>query len=87
MLLVLHKKWRFPLRIFSVNATKSLVSCGFTEEALNEHAYNITFKVLIIPWFLEITLKGSETSTRTSEVCFNLDLYHNRALVEVYSPL
>ena len=25
----LHKKWSFPLRIFSVNLTKSAVSCGF----------------------------------------------------------
>ena len=25
----LHKKWSFPLRISSVNATKSAVSCGF----------------------------------------------------------
>ena len=25
----LHKKWSFPLRIFSVNVTKSAVSCGF----------------------------------------------------------
>ena len=25
----LHKKWSFPLRIFSVNMTKSTVSCGF----------------------------------------------------------
>ena len=27
--LPLHKKWSFPLRISSVNATKSVVSCGF----------------------------------------------------------
>ena len=25
----LHKKWSFPLRISSVNVTKSVVSCGF----------------------------------------------------------
>ena len=25
----LHKKWNFPLTIFSVNVTKSAVSCGF----------------------------------------------------------
>ena len=25
----LHKKWRFPLRISSVNMTKSAISCGF----------------------------------------------------------
>ena len=34
----LHKKWSFPLRISSVNVTKSAVSCGFgpfTEEILN----------------------------------------------------
>ena len=28
-LLPLHKKWTFPLRISSVNVTKSAVSCGF----------------------------------------------------------
>ena len=38
--LTLHKKWSFPLRISSVNVTKSTVSCGFglvifTEEILN----------------------------------------------------
>ena len=27
--LTLHKKWSFPLRISSVNKTKSAVSCGF----------------------------------------------------------
>ena len=27
--ITLHKKWSFPLRIFSVNATKSEVSCVF----------------------------------------------------------
>ena len=35
---VLHKKRSFPLRISSVNVTKSAVSCGFghiTEEILN----------------------------------------------------
>ena len=35
----LHKKWSFPLKISSVNVTKSAVSCGFghiTEEILNE---------------------------------------------------
>ena len=26
----LHKKWSFPLRIYSVNVTKSAVSCGFS---------------------------------------------------------
>ena len=34
----LHKKWSFPLRIFSVNVTKSAVSFGFrsfTKEILN----------------------------------------------------
>ena len=25
----MHKKWSFPLRISSVNVTKSAVSCGF----------------------------------------------------------
>ena len=25
----MHKKWSFPLRIFSVNVTKSAVCCGF----------------------------------------------------------
>ena len=25
----LNKKWSFPLRIYSVNVTKSAVSCGF----------------------------------------------------------
>ena len=29
ILLILHKKWSFPLRISSVNVTKSTVSCGF----------------------------------------------------------
>ena len=36
--LSLHKKWRFPLRISSVNVTKSAVSCylvTFTVELLN----------------------------------------------------
>ena len=28
-LTTLHKKWTFPLRIFSVNVTKSAVCCGF----------------------------------------------------------
>ena len=27
--LTLHKKWSFPLRISSVNVTKSAISCGF----------------------------------------------------------
>ena len=27
--LTLHKKWSFPLRISSVNVTKSAASCGF----------------------------------------------------------
>ena len=27
--MTLHKKWHFPLRISSVNVTKSAVSCGF----------------------------------------------------------
>ena len=34
----LHKNWSFPLRISSVNATKSAGNCGFgqiTEETLN----------------------------------------------------
>ena len=31
----LHKKWSFPLRISSVNVTKSAVLCTFTEEILN----------------------------------------------------
>ena len=29
ILLILHKKRSFPLRISSVNVTKSIVSCGF----------------------------------------------------------
>ena len=29
LILSLHKKWSFPLRIYSVNVTKSVVSCGF----------------------------------------------------------
>ena len=29
LFMVLHKKWRFPLKISSVNVAKSAVSCGF----------------------------------------------------------
>ena len=29
MIIVLHKKWSFPLRISSVNGTKSAVFCGY----------------------------------------------------------
>ena len=29
IIISVHKKWSFPLRIFCVNVTKSTVSCGF----------------------------------------------------------
>ena len=36
MTISVHKKWSFPLRISSINVTKSIGNCGFTEEILNE---------------------------------------------------
>ena len=38
MLLSLHKKWSFPLKISSVNVTKSAGNCGFG------HIYNLHCK-------------------------------------------
>ena len=66
--------------------SKSLFSCRFTEEVFIENAYNITSEVLIIPRFLEITLKGFQVRTKTTEVCFNSNFYR-AAYIEVYSPL
>ena len=40
-----HKKWIFPLRIFSVNMTKSAVSCGFSHIYLRNPKRKTSFFV------------------------------------------
>ena len=47
----LHKKWSFPLRISSVNVTKSAGDWGFghiTEEIVNEKGVGSSFYVPVI---------------------------------------
>ena len=41
----LHKKWSFPLRTFSVNATKSAVNCGFDQIYWRNPQWKISFLV------------------------------------------
>ena len=55
-MLTLHKRWDFPWRIFSVNVTKSAVSCGlvtFTEEIQNRKRHffwpNVTYLERLAP--------------------------------------
>ena len=54
----LHKKWSFPLRIFSVNVTKSAVFCGFG------HIYwrNLSWKTW---FFVQYWWQRHETFLRT----------------------
>ena len=45
----LHKKWNFPLSTYTVNATKSVVSCGFSHICLKSYwwkTYQIYFASL-----------------------------------------
>ena len=42
-LVILHKKWSFPLRISSVNVTKSAVFCGFGHIYLRNPYLKISF--------------------------------------------
>ena len=41
--LSIHKKWSFPLRISSVNVTKSAVSCGFGHICWRNPSWKISF--------------------------------------------
>ena len=74
MLIALHKKWSFPLRISSVNMTKSTGNCGlvtFTEEILNGKLHflcsvgsstPLTYRELD-PWSVIDFLSNSSIST------------------------
>ena len=43
--ITLHKKWSFPLRIFSVNETKSAGICGFGHVCLRNPSWKTSFFV------------------------------------------
>ena len=50
----LHKKWSFPLRISSVNLTKSAVSCGFGHIYWRNPSWKTSFFVqclVLLRWF------------------------------------
>ena len=64
----LHKKWSFPLRISSVNVTKSSVSCGFgpqfpkdlvtyTEEILNGKLHFLCSVISIFQIIADMSLQ------------------------------
>ena len=59
--LALRKKWSFPLRISSVNVTKSAVSCGFG------HIYwrNLSWKT---SFFVQCLLLGNRISSLITEI-------------------
>ena len=65
-LLTLHKKWSFPSRIFSVNVTKSAVSCGFNHLLTKSLMENFIF--CAVPCLL----KKSSTENFTFAWCYDM---------------
>ena len=59
MYITLHKKWSFPLRISSVNVTKSSVSCGFGHIYWRNSQRSIqpTFLLFLKPWWAQQVFK------------------------------
>ena len=47
------KKWNFPLRISSVNVSKSAVTCGFGHIYWRNSLWKTSF---FVQWFLKVTL-------------------------------
>ena len=58
----LHKKWSFPLKIFSVNVTKSAVSCGFCHIYWRNPSWKISF---FVQWHSIFTVAFFTFSTIT----------------------